>query len=437
MDVEKLKQKILDLAIRGKLVPQDPNDEPASALVEKIRAEKQKLIKEGKIKPSKNESYIYKGSDNLYYEKVGNKTTCIENVVPFKSPNNWIWARLNTVLDVRDGTHDSPKYHENGIPFVTSKNLKNGEIDFSICKRISREDANRFDERSKVDDKDILFAMIGTIGNPVIVKKDREFSIKNVALFKNIDTTKLSEKWIAYYLEYVSEKMKKDTSSGLQPFVSLDFLRNYLIPIPPIDEQKRIVKEMERFLKIAKSIANNYDSLCNDANRIKLRILDAVFGENSSYKSYYPKIKLNSICFLDKGTISSGEKLPYLEAKVIRKQKEPKYEKSGIKIIKGTDVILVDGENSGEVMTAPCDGYMGSTFRILRFSEKIDRDYLLLFLFYNKQRFKDNKKGSAIPHLNKKLFNELTIVFPDIDVQRKISNEVLNKINLLHRIQDI
>ena len=99
MDVEKLKQKILDLAIRGKLVPQDPNDEPASVLIEKIRAEKEKLIKEGKIKASKDESYIYKGSDNFYYEKKGNKITCIQDEIPFEIPEKWIWARLGTICN--------------------------------------------------------------------------------------------------------------------------------------------------------------------------------------------------------------------------------------------------------------------------------------------------------------------------------------------------
>lgn len=93
MEIEKLKQKILDLAIRGKLVPQDPDDEPASVLIDKIRAEKEKLIKEGKIKRDKNESYIYKGSDNCYYEKIGNNIKNISDEIPFEIPSTWSWQK--------------------------------------------------------------------------------------------------------------------------------------------------------------------------------------------------------------------------------------------------------------------------------------------------------------------------------------------------------
>jgi type I restriction enzyme S subunit len=121
MDTKKLRQKILDLAIRGKLVPQDPNDEPASVLLERIRAEKERLIKEGKIKRSKK------------------STTDDEIEAPFEIPESWEWCKFGEYLDVRDGTHDSPKYVEKGIPFVTSKNLKDGKIDFSNVNYISEE----------------------------------------------------------------------------------------------------------------------------------------------------------------------------------------------------------------------------------------------------------------------------------------------------------
>lgn len=289
MNIEILKQKILDLAIRGKLVPQDPNDEPASVLVEKIKVEKAKLVKEGKIKASKEDSFIYKGSDNCYYEKIGNKTICIDDEIPFGIPTSWSFARMKNVLDVRDGTHDSPKYYREGIPFVTSKNLKNGCIDFTTCKLISEDDSKKFNERSRVDDFDILFAMIGTIGNPTIVKKDRDFSIKNVALFKNINRNLLSEVWIKFVLESVTARMKNDAQGGLQPFVSLDFLRNYLIPIPPQNEQTRIITAIRKLEKNIDTINTNYNDIKEYVDYAKLKILDNVFGENSSYKSYYEK----------------------------------------------------------------------------------------------------------------------------------------------------
>ena len=196
---------------------------------------------------------------------------------------------MNCVLDVRDGTHDSPKYYNEGIPFVTSKNLKNGTIDFSTCKLISKEDSLKYNERSRVDDYDILFAMIGTIGNPTIVKKDRDFSIKNVALFKNISRDLLSENWVKCVLECVTSKMKSDAQGGLQPFVSLDFLRNYIMPLPPISEQKRILSTINKMNICVQNINSDFNSLITYVNFAKRKILDGVFGENSSYKSYYGK----------------------------------------------------------------------------------------------------------------------------------------------------
>ena len=208
---------------------------------------------------------------------------------------------MNCVLDVRDGTHDSPKYYNEGIPFVTSKNLKNGTIDFSTCKLISKEDSLKYNERSRVDDYDILFAMIGTIGNPTIVKKDRDFSIKNVALFKNISRDLLSENWVKCVLECVTSKMKSDAQGGLQPFVSLDFLRNYIMPLPPISEQKRILSTINKMNICVQNINSDFNSLITYVNFAKRKILDGVFGENSSYKSYYEnKISItNDIEILD------------------------------------------------------------------------------------------------------------------------------------------
>lgn len=281
MDIEKLKQKVLDLAIRGKLVPQDPNDEPASVLIEKIKKEKEELIKQGKIKPLKNDAYIYKGSDNCYYENLKKIELKID------IPNGWTICKFNDVIDVRDGTHDSPKYHENGIPFVTSKNLKENKIDFSTCKFISIEDANKFNKRSNVDNYDILFAMIGTIGNPVIVKKEKEFAIKNVALFKNINRDLLSEEWVKILLEALTISMIEKTSSGLQPFVSLDFLRNYIILIPPYNEQIKIIKKVNEIYKLINLIKKEKEDISKNINKIKIKILNYFFDENSTYKSYY------------------------------------------------------------------------------------------------------------------------------------------------------
>ena len=226
---EMMKKSILQEAVQGKLVPQDQNDEPASVLLKKIAEEKKRLIKEGKIKKQKPLPEI------------------TEDEIPFDIPESWEWVRLNDCMDVRDGTHDSPKYHTEGYPLVTSKNLRDGRIDFSTCKLISKEDFESINQRSGVDSGDILFAMIGTVGNPVLFHGKADFSIKNMALFKHIGNH-LNMEYVYWFLSFAQSDMKKQATGGVQNFVSLNYLRNYLIPIPPANEQGNIVKAIERII---------------------------------------------------------------------------------------------------------------------------------------------------------------------------------------------
>ena len=243
-----LKKSILQQAIQGKLVPQDPNDEPAAVLLEHIREEKEQLIKAGKIKRDKHESVIFR-RDNSHYEKRGSEEVCIDDEIPYEIPSGWSWSRLGTCLDVRDGTHDTPRYVPEGVPLVTSKNLSNGRIDFSTAKLISREDSQAINQRSKVDSGDIMYAMIGSIGNPVLYQGTDEFSIKNMALFKNVPDGMYME-YVYWFLVLAQEDMRKAASGGVQAFVSLGYLRNYLIPVPPIAEQRRICDTIEQALPL-------------------------------------------------------------------------------------------------------------------------------------------------------------------------------------------
>ena len=158
-----------------------------------------------------------------------------------QSHEDWKVVRCQDVIDVRDGTHDTPKYVSEGIPLITSKNLTNGFIDFRDALFISENDHQKIKKRSQVDEDDIIMPMIGTIGNPVIVKSKREFSVKNVALFKFNNNSILS-KYFYYLLQSpVFEKIFLIDSRGVtQKFVSLQMLRDLQIPLPPIAEQKRI-----------------------------------------------------------------------------------------------------------------------------------------------------------------------------------------------------
>ena len=233
---EDMKKSILQYAIQGKLVEKRPEEGTGKELYRQIQTEKQRLIKEGKIKK----------------EKPLPKIT--EDELPFDIPESWKWCRLSDVIDVRDGTHDSPKYVPVGIPLVTSKNLVNGVIDYGNVKYITQEDADKINVRSMVDDDDILFAMIGSIGNPVLVKKDREFCIKNMALFKRFANTDISMRYVYWFLFYAQYKLKKEASGGVQSFISLSRFREYLIPLPPVAEQNRIVAKLEEILPLCERL---------------------------------------------------------------------------------------------------------------------------------------------------------------------------------------
>jgi type I restriction enzyme S subunit len=221
--VDALEQTILQLAVRGLLVPQDPQDEPASELLKKIRAEKDKLIAEGKIKRDKPQPPI------------------AEEEQPYALPQGWEWVRLQQAYDVRDGTHDTPKYQSTGYPLVTSKNIYAGVLDLSDVKLISPADHEQISARSKVDRSDILFAMIGSIGNPVLVDTDIEFSVKNVALFKYYAPRLSYPSYLLLVLQTEAAGMKERAAGAVQSFISLGQLRSGIVALPPLAEQARIV----------------------------------------------------------------------------------------------------------------------------------------------------------------------------------------------------
>lgn len=187
----------------------------------------------------------------------------IRNEFPYEVPENWIWCSYDTICDVRDGTHDSPQYVDKGYPLITSKNLKNGELSFENISYVSREDHLKISMRSKVDEGDLLFAMIGTIGNPVLIEKiDVEFSIKNVALFKPY-----KELILAKYLKYLlleksnMDRLLEKSNGSTQKFIALGKLRSHPIPVSPLPEQQRIVDRIESlFEKIDKA-----EDLINEA----------------------------------------------------------------------------------------------------------------------------------------------------------------------------
>ena len=387
---------------------------------------------------------------------MGSEVKNITAELPFKIPNNWCWARFKTVLDIRDGTHDSPKYYSEGVPFVTSKCLKNNTIDFSLCKLISLEDSKRFNERSCVDDKDILFAMIGTIGNATIVNKDREFSIKNVALFKNINRQLLSEKFIKYLLDCLTCKMIEKTSSGLQPFVSLDFLRNYIIPIPPIQEQIKIIIKLDNIFGKLITIQDDRNSLLSFIDNVKNKVLDYYFGENSCYKSYYENkfTTIGQILNFERGASPRPIKsfiakdginwIKISDGKLNDMYIESTQEKITIDGAKKSrsvscgELILSNSMSYGKPYILKINGCIHDGWYVFRKNENIDVKFLYFFLIsgYAQNQIKNYASGSTVSNISSDLMKKIAITIYDIPTQKLIVEQIEKNLTIINKIKE-
>ena len=241
IDLQKIiiaaKTKILDLAIRGKLVPQDPNDEPASVLLERMRAEKEELIKQGKIKHDKNESVIFKGDDNSYYEKVGNNVNCIDEKIPFELPEGWAFIRLNTAWELISGRDLSPlEYNDksDGIPYITgASNFKNGHISLIRWTPVPQVITRR---------GDLLLTCKGTIGEIAHNNFGEAHIARQIMAIRNIYS--LNVDFLALCIEYSMTKIKQ-AAKGLIPGISREDVLNLVIPIPPTKEQENICNKLK------------------------------------------------------------------------------------------------------------------------------------------------------------------------------------------------
>ena len=243
--IKQTKDKVLDLAIKGKLGPQDPNDEPADKLLEKIREEKEKLIKEGKLKRDKNETYIFKNSDdNSYYEQIDGETVCINDDLPFEIPNSWRWCRLGNIGDWGAGAtpnRNKPEYYNNGmIPWLKTGDLNDGYIN-TIPEYITEQALKETSVCIKPKGT-ILIAMYGaTIGKLGILNID---STTNQACC-DCQCIYINNLYLFYYLMSQRNNLKKMGMGGAQPNISRELLVNYYFALPPINEQLKIVSKIK------------------------------------------------------------------------------------------------------------------------------------------------------------------------------------------------
>ena len=265
MDTKQLKQRILDLAIRGKLVPQDPNDEPASVLLERIRAEKEQLIAQGKLKKSKT-----KASDKPHYENV-----------PFEIPESWEWVTLDFVCS-KIGSGSTPKgsnYSESGIPFFRSQNVYNDGLVFEDIKYIS-EQVHQSMIGTEVKANDLLLNITGgSLGRCAIVPLN--FTQGNVSQHVCIlrPIVVLSQYIHAFILSAFFAKTMKITGSGREGLPKYN-LEKMIFPLPPLAEQQRIVAEVEKWFALIDELEANKEDLKEFIKQVKSKVLDlAIHGK--------------------------------------------------------------------------------------------------------------------------------------------------------------
>ena len=241
-DISKLisitKSKILDLAIRGKLVPQDPNDEPASVLLDRIQSEKEELIKAGKIKRDKKESVIFKGEDNSYYEKIGSTIKNIDDSIPFEIPENWCFIRLKELWKLISGRDLSPsEYNDNqdGIPYITgASNFRNGTIELV-----------RWTSSPQVITKqgDLLLTCKGTVGELAFNDFGNAHIARQIMAIRN--TYGLNVEYLSFCISFYIEEIKA-VAKGLIPGISREDILNLILPIPPENYQRLVVSQIRR-----------------------------------------------------------------------------------------------------------------------------------------------------------------------------------------------
>ena len=281
MDTKALRQKILDLAIRGKLVPQDPNDEPASVLLESIRAEKQQMVKEGKLKPKdiKNDTVIFKGDDNLHYEQFQDGTVkCIEDEIPFELPDGWEWCRIRNIASVKGGKRlpkgESFSDDVTDHVYIRVTDMKNRTINTFGLKYISEEVFAKIQSYT-IGKNDLYVTIAGTIGVVGEVPEilDGMNLTENAVKVCNISINKT---FLCYVMlsELVQQQFQDKTHQVAMPKLALERILGTLIPVCPVKEQQLIVFSIKSALQIADTIEIQKDTLFELVSATKSKILD-------------------------------------------------------------------------------------------------------------------------------------------------------------------
>ena len=353
MNGKQLKNSILQWAIQGKLVPQDPNDEPASVLLEKIRTEKARLIKEGKIKKDKNESFIFRGDDNSYYEKIvaTGEVKCINDEIPFEIPQGWEWTRIGNVFIHASGKQQSSNNKAGGTPqkFITTSNLYWGYFVLDNVKVMNFTEEEIRTCSATMGDLLVCEGGAG-YGRSAIWNKDYDICLQNHIHRLRPLVDGICE--YVYYFMYLQKESNNLASVGTaMPGLSANRLKGLLIPLPPIAEQNRITEKLKEVLPVV----DKYDKVQGELNTLNSSLNDVIkksILQEAIQGKLVPQIieegtakeLLAEICKEKERFVKEGKlkKSVLTDSVIFRGDDNKYYERIGHKSIDITDEILLD-----------------------------------------------------------------------------------------------
>ena len=338
MNGKQLKNSILQWAIQGKLVPQDPNDEPASVLLERIRAEKARLVKEGRIKKDKNESIIFRGEDNSHYEKfLDGRVICIDDEIPFEVPKGWEWARMSSLSSVIHYGFTASARLSGNAKLLRITDIQDGKVqwdDVPFCE-IDKKGLCNY----QLENDDIVIARTGgTVGKSFVISDISVVAVFASYLIRIKPVPGIYIPYIATYLESPCYwRQLTDATSGTgQPNVNGQSLSNLLVPIPPFDEQKRIIVERNSIYPLLQKYTTAQDRLdaLNESLRgsIKKSVLqEAIQGRlvPQDPKEKPASVLLEQICEEKRKLLKEGKlkKKDLVDSTIIKGEDNKYYEK--------------------------------------------------------------------------------------------------------------
>lgn len=448
MDIEKLKQKILDLAIRGKLVPQDPNDEPSSVLIEKIKNEKNELIKQGKIKPTKDDSYIYRGSDNCYYEKKGKNTYNISKEIPFDIPNSWIWTRLSVLTSKIQYGLNYPSKMSGKNKYLRITDIQNNQVNWENVPYVN---ITKDEEGFLLNNNDIVFARTGaTVGksflviNPPIGATFASYLIRIVINDYDIAQYLYSFFQSSFYWNQIIDKAIGST----QPNCNGTKLASLLVPVPPLCEIKKINEKINMILPKIENIIKLKKDTLSLVEALKKAILSSFFdSENSTYKSYYencllqnytkiimgqsPKVVLNEN--IENSIEFHQGKLMFTENEISYSNK---YTINPCKKTNGHSILLCVRAPVGVLNYCNREIAIGRGLCSIEPLIHLDLDYLYFWLLYLNKYFIDKSTGSTFSAITIGTIKNAPFKYCSLEIQHEIKTKISELFSSLDIIKE-